>query len=236
MNARLITWTGLLAIVLSAGPVAPAARAEDPGADPRPGVAAPDAGRGGNDGDRAGRREHMRKRCQELVKKFDTDGDGKLSPAEREAAIESVRDHIKDSPMGQKLLEKFDANGDGKLDDQEWAAARAALKKHFSAGGGPGGGGGDGKDKLEHLLQGKHGQQILDRFDANHDGVLDDEERARALEEFKARRQEMLKKFDTDGDGKLSPEERAAAREAMKGQRKGGGGGGKGRGQQLPKD
>ncbi|MFN0069688.1 MAG: EF-hand domain-containing protein [Limisphaerales bacterium] len=61
---------------------------------------------------------------------------------------------------------------------------------------------------------------MLERFDANKDGRLDETERAAAREAMKEqaaeRRQEALAKFDKDGDGKLSDDEKAAAKEAMK--------------------
>lgn len=62
--------------------------------------------------------------------------------------------------------------------------------------------------------------EILEKFDKDGDGKLNEEERkaARAArgEMDGARKKEMLKKFDTDGDGKLSDEEKTAMREEMK--------------------
>ncbi len=62
--------------------------------------------------------------------------------------------------------------------------------------------------------------EILERFDADKDGKLNEEEREAAKaamgERMKARKAEMLKKFDKDGDGKLSEEEEAAMREERK--------------------
>jgi Ca2+-binding EF-hand superfamily protein len=61
-------------------------------------------------------------------------------------------------------------------------------------------------------------QKILDEFDANKDGKLDEGERAAAKsalkQRFEAKKKEILDRFDTDKDGKLSPDERKAAREA----------------------
>ena len=62
----------------------------------------------------------------------------------------------------------------------------------------------------------------LARFDADGDGVLSDEEKILAREEFKKRGERAawsdrkhhnrVKRFDVDGDGVLSEEEKAAAR------------------------
>jgi len=66
---------------------------------------------------------------------------------------------------------------------------------------------------------GKHSEEqkdrharILARFDTNHNGVLDPDEKA-AMEKFKA---ERLAKYDKNGDGKLDQSER----EAMKADRR----------------
>jgi hypothetical protein len=62
--------------------------------------------------------------------------------------------------------------------------------------------------------------QLKQRLDANHDGKIDPQERAAAVENFKANHPRLyaaiLKKFDANGDGKLDEQERAAAREAIK--------------------
>ncbi len=66
---------------------------------------------------------------------------------------------------------------------------------------------------------------LLQRFDANADGQLDDAERATARQAFSARidafleahpklKARVLAKHDTDKDGTLSPAEKQAAREA----------------------
>jgi hypothetical protein len=58
--------------------------------------------------------------------------------------------------------------------------------------------------------------QLKQKIDANHDGKIDPQERAAAVENFKANHPKLydalLKKFDTNGDGKLDEQERAAIR------------------------
>lgn len=62
--------------------------------------------------------------------------------------------------------------------------------------------------------------KLLERFDANGDGQLDESERATAKAAFEAKRaerkQQVLEKFDTNGDGRLSDGEKATAKEAAK--------------------
>jgi hypothetical protein len=55
--------------------------------------------------------------------------------------------------------------------------------------------------------------EVLEKFDKDGDGKLNEEERKAAME---ARQAEMLAKFDKDGDGKLSQDERKAAMEARR--------------------
>jgi hypothetical protein len=61
-------------------------------------------------------------------------------------------------------------------------------------------------------------QALIQKFDKNGDGVLDDAERADMRAAFAARRaahrQAMLDKYDANKDGKLDGAERAAMREA----------------------
>src|ERR1043165_933996 len=61
-------------------------------------------------------------------------------------------------------------------------------------------------------------QELLQKFDKNGDGKLDDAERADLKAAFAAKRaerhKEMLAQFDTNKDGKLDDAERAAMRDA----------------------
>ena len=63
-------------------------------------------------------------------------------------------------------------------------------------------------------------EKLLEKFDANGDGHLDETERAAAKSAMQAKRaerkQQILAEFDVDGDGQLNAEEKAAAKEAFK--------------------
>ena len=68
-----------------------------------------------------------------------------------------------------------------------------------------------------------HGElkaKLLEKFDANHDGKLDESERAAAKAAMKEHHEKLkaklLEKFDANHDGKLDESERAAAKAAMK--------------------
>ena len=58
---------------------------------------------------------------------------------------------------------------------------------------------------------------LLEKYDTNKDGKLDDQERAAMRADFKAKREarheKMLAKYDTNKDGKLDPQERAVMRD-----------------------
>jgi hypothetical protein len=70
-------------------------------------------------------------------------------------------------------------------------------------------------------------QELLQRYDTNHDGKLDDDELAAAHEDMarerlengqgvgKKVRQQLLEKFDKNHDGRLEPDEREAARQYL---------------------
>ena len=57
---------------------------------------------------------------------------------------------------------------------------------------------------------------MLEKFDTNHNGVLDPDEKEALKAAREKHREKMLAKFDTNGDGKLEPDEKAAAKEQSK--------------------
>jgi hypothetical protein len=78
----------------------------------------------------------MRQPSPEMLKKFDKDGDGKLSQEEAKAMREAQQAKRK------ALIEKYDADKDGKLDETERKAAADAGEdlSVLMGGRGPGGG------------------------------------------------------------------------------------------------
>ena len=124
-------------------------------------------------------------RFAEILQKFDTDGDGKLSDEEKEK-IEEIQK--------AEMLEKFDQDGDGTLSVEERQAARQGMLERNAP------------------PMGERFAEMLAKFDADGDGKLSDEERENINE---IREAEMLEGFDQDGDGTLSVEERQAARQGM---------------------
>lgn len=114
----------------------------------------------------------MEKRHQELVRRFDKDGDGKLSEDEKAAARAEMR--TENGPRKEnrkKLLKRFDKDGDGKLSEEEKAEAKKAA------------------DKFN-----ENRAELIKRFDKDGDGVLNDEERAAA----KKAGEERMKKRKKD--------------------------------------
>jgi Ca2+-binding EF-hand superfamily protein len=99
---------------------------------------------------------------QQMIERFDADGDGQLSPEERDAARAAMQDHAGPGGKGgfnrHAMLERFDTDGDGQLSPEERDAARAAMKDAGGKGG-------------------MHRQAMMERFDTDGDGVLSPEER-----------------------------------------------------------
>jgi Ca2+-binding EF-hand superfamily protein len=147
-------------------------------------------------------------RAQDLLRRFDLNGDGRLDDDERADAKEKILQDQLDRRMARgstipggaeqfrkQALEIFDRNGDGMLDDEERNVAQkfAAMNQGRSV----------DSDELK-----KH-------FDVNRDGELDPEERA-AVEGFLSAlraagpaqmRDELLGRFDSNQDGKVDERE-----------------------------
>jgi Ca2+-binding EF-hand superfamily protein len=171
----------------------------------------------------------------ESIKQHDTDKDGKLSDAEKDAARKAYQ--------ARRELQYYDKNKDGKLDKKEIAerdkgraerAKRDAEREKVR------------KEIYEKFDKNKNGKFDEDeraavgeyfrnrRYDRNRDGKLDEKETAardKDNAERAKRRAAEVKRFDKDGDGKLNEEEEKAHRDSHRGDRRGGRGrGGRGRG------
>jgi hypothetical protein len=124
----------------------------------------------------------MAGRRASFMSKWDKDGDGKLSDAEREAMRESYR---------KRSMEKWDKDGDGKLSDEERQAMRKGRR------------GGMGEVMERWRLQ---------TFDIDGDGKLNEAEEAERKEfqgQFRDMGKRIDVRFnDLDGDGTVSREER----------------------------
>jgi Ca2+-binding EF-hand superfamily protein len=156
-------------------------------------------------------------RGDELLKRFDKNGDGKLDEAELADAHEAMLQEqmsrqaaVAKSPrapeLQAKMLEMFDKNHDGRLDDDE----RAAMRKYVEENGlGP-----DGQTRVD----------LVKRFDKNGDGKLDESERAAMMAFLRGRRPQgsiqmrdfLLVLFDKNADGKLDDAELAELEKTMR--------------------
>ncbi|MGH7946011.1 MAG: EF-hand domain-containing protein, partial [Opitutaceae bacterium] len=147
-------------------------------------------------------------KSDELLKRFDRNGDGKLDDDERAGAKELMLKEQVDRQMARaaelpggleqfraEALQLFDRNRDGRLDEEERVAAQkfAAVQ--------------------EAAAEGR--EQLKKRFDRNGDGTLDAGENARidtflsalrGLGGVQARR-EFLRRFDLNADGKIDERE-----------------------------
>lgn len=94
-------------------------------------------------------------RINEILEKYDKDGDGKLSKEERKAKQ-------KDRPNRHfQRLQKYDTDGDGRLGPEERKASRKEQKAERAA----------------------HKKKMIEQYDEDGDGKLDRDERMRSIKE-----------------------------------------------------
>jgi Ca2+-binding EF-hand superfamily protein len=111
-------------------------------------------------------------RREEFIKRFDTDGDGKLSEAEKEAAREQFPGMGKGGhgrhgrEMHERMIEKYDANKNGQLDPEEREVARRDREARRA--------------------------EFMKRFDTDGDGKLSESEREAMREEMRKERGEKF--------------------------------------------
>lgn len=176
----------------------------------------------------------------DMLKKYDKDGDGKLSEEER-AAMRADRAKEREEMTKKREaenLKKYDKDGDGKLSEEERAAMRADREKERAArmteregamerpdrperpnrGARPDSGMFRGREGRPDsgMFRGREGRPDSGMFRGRGGDNAQTGERARQM------RDDMMKRYDKDGDGVLSDEERAAMtadREKMRAER-----------------
>ena len=90
-------------------------------------------GKGGKGG-QGGQPGRERPSREEMMKRFDADGDGQLSEEDRAALREEMGRQDGGQPGGERpsreeMMKRFDADGDGQLSEEE----RVALQEAFEA-------------------------------------------------------------------------------------------------------
>jgi len=119
----------------------------------------------------------------------DTDADGLISEQERLAAMEKMREQ-----MRQRMLREWDTDGDGEISEQERQAMREARRKANAP--------------MKDLMEGWK----MTLFDSDQDGELSEEEQqaARQFEKELGGIGERMRErmMDIDGDGEVTREER----------------------------
>ena len=127
----------------------------------------------------------------QLLKQFDKDGDGRLSPEERAAAMEAIKNKAEDLKSlrmkhAENIIKKFDKDGDGKLNTEELSEFLEEQRKMF--------------DREREKMGRRRGKfkppaDVLKEFDKDGDGELNDEERKAMFEEGRKRHMQLLQKY-----------------------------------------
>jgi len=180
---------------------------------------APDRRRGGLRGDLP---RSFRDTIEQRLLDYDTDGDGALSPDEREAmfrdriarydtngdGLMTIRERVEgrtreflESPMGDRIKGFFDQDGDGVLSAEEQARfdERAAQRQQRSM------------------------DRLLEEHDQDGDGVMSDEETLAMQDDWIEQQRQwfdsVTEQFDADGDEQLNLDERDTAWETAQRER-----------------
>lgn len=151
--------------------------------------------------------------AEEILKRFDKNGDGKLDADETADAHDAVmqeemqrweerQEAGKKGAPPERVLQQFDRNHDGKIDDDE----RAEMRKAIAARGG-------GSPMMAMR------QELVRRFDTNRDGTIDDAEWAALsplLRERLSATLRQLHRYDKNGDGTIDEAEWADATQEIR--------------------
>jgi Ca2+-binding EF-hand superfamily protein len=114
---------------------------------------------------------------EEMLKRYDKDGDGRLSEAEREQLRKdrATREGKQAQDQSRKeIMRRFDVDGDGQLNDAERAALHAEMQKH-----------------PDMALVWR--EKMLKKYDQDGDGELNGEEREAMKDDLYERRKAQKK-------------------------------------------
>ncbi|MEN9666854.1 MAG: hypothetical protein RLZZ326_3217 [Planctomycetota bacterium] len=136
---------------------------------------------------------------QFMLRAYDADGNGTLEPAERKTAFDETMKQLEENgPLVKTTVlgfvhKRFDANGDGTLDKDELGVARDELTKRIIEGIPMGDAPTKPIDPVARRKQAeeKRKAEMLDRFDADGNGTLDEQERETAKADLKKRYDEL---------------------------------------------
>jgi Ca2+-binding EF-hand superfamily protein len=182
----------------------------------------------------------------EVIERFDDDGDGTLSRAEKRELAEELegRPRLRHRLLGhagrrphlhvwKRIKWAFDVDNDGTLDEAERAeliaAAQArcdARRDRFVEQSDTDADGTISEEELRAGIEARRAEwqsrkaDFLATYDTSGDGVLDDAERAAVRADMLTRRGELraqvLTRFDANGDGQLDATEIAALKAAIR--------------------
>jgi len=142
------------------------------------------------------------KRGEKMKDRADTDGDGKVSEAERLAAKERMK------ARQAAFKSKVDTNRDGKISIEEWQAVSDEWKDF------------DGEfDRAIKSLDGNARAALIKSLDTNGNGEIDEPERAAIRARAEERRFELMARFDFNNDGRLDEQEKRNLGEFLKASR-----------------
>ena len=130
-------------------------------------------------------------RKAEILKKFDKDGDGKLSDTEKKTLQAEMQNRQGGHDRKQwtpeqrnEMLKKFDKDSDGKLSDTEKASLRSEMQSRRG-----------GRDRKQWTPEQRN--EMLKKFDKDGNGELSDDERAAVREAMRPSRTKSTKQGST---------------------------------------
>ncbi|MBT3201614.1 MAG: hypothetical protein HN350_17060 [Phycisphaerales bacterium] len=144
------------------------------------------------------RRAEYEKRRAEFIKKYDTNGDGRINGDEWKTARPAMME-----AMQKRVTAQYDTNKDGELDDDEKAAMAKAHEKR--------------REEYRKRYE-------VRRFDKDKDGSLNAEEgaaRDKWRKDYEAERAKRhaayIKQYDKNGDGEVDDKERPSRSRGRRG-------------------